>query len=87
MNIVERTTAQLVRNRIHDLVDLAMDVNANNTGTAAIRVLSDAAYVDIHSDMGSFHSTYPLPLMATNRTLDELEKIIADARDFLGGAQ
>ncbi|MGO3058832.1 MAG: hypothetical protein ACTID3_18095 [Halomonas sp.] len=87
MNIIERTTAQLVRNRVHDLVDLAMDINANRSGKATVLVSPDGAHIGISSHAGDFHSSHPLKLIATTRTLDELENIIEDVRAFIGGAQ
>lgn len=89
MNIVERTTAQLVRNRIHELTDLAMDINASmkNANTANFHVSANGAHIVIKGAPGLIRASALPPLVTTARALREIEDIIADVRAFIGGAQ
>ncbi|MGP9499562.1 hypothetical protein [Halomonas sp. AOP43-D1-4] len=93
MNIVERTTAQLVRNRIHELTDLAMEINSDSKhGVADLRVVVGSVSLQVTSRIVDqfcpFAQSALLPPLATNRkALARLEKMLQDARAYWSAAQ
>ena len=89
MNIVERTTAQLVRNRVHELTDLAMDINASikNASTANFHVSANGAHIVIKGAPGLIRASALPPLVTTGLALRDIEAIIADVRSFMETAQ
>lgn len=87
MSIAEITTAQLVRNRVHELTDLVIEINANSTSTATLFITPSAVHVDIAGAEGFISGCILPPAITSEQALGELESIVANVRDSMGGAQ
>ncbi|RUR51498.1 hypothetical protein [Vreelandella populi] len=89
MSLATKINHDLLRNRVHDLADLAMEINASvkNASTANFHASANGAHIVIKGAPGLIRASALPPLVTTARALSDLEAIIADVRAFTGGGQ
>ncbi|MBR2512730.1 MAG: hypothetical protein IKE45_01695 [Halomonas sp.] len=91
MSIVEKTTAQLVRNRVHDLADMVLDMQVLQQRCAVMVIAPGGVSVkDAHDDdEETLFSTSLPPLTTPERALNGLEQMVGELRAYQnkGGAQ
>lgn len=89
MSIVEKTIRQLIHNRVHDLTDLVMEVNATPGRFAALE-LNANEFSLIVVKAGSqyvFSAALPSEFVTDADALKEVEAALSGARRLAGGAQ
>ncbi|WP_301585077.1 hypothetical protein [Halomonas alkaliantarctica] len=84
MSIVEKTTAQLVRNRVHDLADMVLDMQVLQQRCAVMVIAPGGVSVkDAHDDEeDTLFSTSLPPLTTPERALNGLEQMVAELRAY-----
>lgn len=89
MSLTTKIHRDLLRNRVHELADIAMEINASvkNDNTANFHVSANGAHIVIKGAPGLIRASALPPLVTTARALSDLESIIKDVRAFTGGAQ
>lgn len=91
MSIQDKTIKQLIRNRVHDLADMVLDMQVLQQHCAVMVIAPGGVSVkdaQDHEEETLFSTSLP-PLTTPERALNGLEQMVAELRAYQhkGGAQ
>lgn len=90
MSIVDKTIEQLVRNRVHDLTDRAMNINSLGSHRATVTLTKSCIVLGVSrsSAINTYTAQLPSSDVSDRLALAELDTALNQTRVYLtGGAQ
>lgn len=90
MSIVDKTIQQLVRNRVHDLTDRAMNINSLGNHRATVTLTKSCIVLGVSrsSAINTYTAQLPSSDVSDRLALAELDIALYQTRVYLtGGAQ
>jgi|GEM_PF-1935708 hypothetical protein len=90
MSIVDKTIEQLVRNRVHDLADRAMNINSLGSHRATVTLTKSCIVLGVSrsSAINTYTAQLPSSDVSDRLALAELDTALNQTRVYLtGGAQ
>ncbi|UTD54955.1 hypothetical protein [Halomonas sp. MS1] len=90
MSIVDKTIEQLVRNRVHDLTDRAMNINSLGIHRATVTLTKSCIVLGVSrsSAINTYTAQLPSSDVSDRLALAELDTALNQTRVYLtGGAQ
>lgn len=90
MSIVDKTIQQLVRNRVHDLTDRAMNINSLGNHRATVTLTKSCIVLGVSrsSAINTYTAQLPSSDVSDRLALAELDIALNQTRVYLtGGAQ
>ncbi|AYF32316.1 hypothetical protein CUU95_18380 [Vreelandella alkaliphila] len=90
MSIVDKTIQQLVRNRVHDLTDRAMNINSLGSHRATVTLTKSCIVLGVSrsSAINTYAAQLPSSDVSDRLALAELDTALNQTRVYLtGGAQ
>lgn len=86
IDIVDKTLAQLVRNRVHELTDIVMDINAKD-GPSPAEVRVRGRTVELLVSEKTVKGRLPSKSVSCRVALDDIENLIDLALQEISGSE